>query len=208
MKLMGKIAEIWENVFTRILIGYIQFVYKTSKVVEIGNKDFLLNNNNEKFIVGFWHGNSYCAYPVLKDRGVYIITTINKRGDYITNIGEHFGYIPIRLPDDGGSGGNNLSTIRKMINETKNQHIALTLDGPLGPYHIPKKFALQMALLTKRKILPISIKVNMKIRLTARWDKYLIPLPFSKIELHFHNPLEVKRNELDKTGEKIIEIMQ
>ena len=49
----------------------------------------------------------------------------------------------------------------------------------------------------------VSFKVKRKIRLVKRWDKYVIPLPFNKIEIHFHEPLEIKKDELDEIGEKI-----
>lgn len=203
---MSTIAEVWKNAFTQISIHYIQFVFKTSKVVKTGNTDFLCEHNAEKFIIGFWHGDSYCSYPVLRDSGVYIVTTVNARGDYIAKMSEYFGYIPTRLPDTQTSEERTVDIIRKLLRETKTHHIALALDGPLGPYHIPQKFGLRLASLTKKRILPVTIKAKRKLRLMARWDKFMIPLPFSTLEYHFHDPLEVNKNELDSVSKKLQEL--
>ncbi len=72
----------------------------------------------------------------------------------------------------------------------------ITLDGPLGPIHQPKEFPFFMGLILKYQLLPISVTVKHKIRLTRRWDNYIIPLPFNKINFHFHTPVPIERTGL------------
>ncbi|HWQ78471.1 MAG TPA: hypothetical protein VN381_06630, partial [Anaerovoracaceae bacterium] len=81
--------------------------------------------------------------------------------------------------------------IRNIINNKDAANLAISLDGPLGPYHVPKDFAFVSALLTKRKLMPIAIRVRRKIELKRRWDRYKIPLPFNEIILDFYEPIEV-----------------
>lgn len=203
---MGKFKEIGEKIFTKLSIGYIEFAFKTSKVIKSGNYDLLDSENPERFVVGFWHGNSYCCFPVLRDTGTFILTTVTKRGDYIKNIGEHFKYNALRVPDET-EGENHIFKIRRAINGAKKGTIAFALDGPLGPYHEVKKFVLLTTLLAKRRMIPVSFDVKRKIRLVRRWDKYVVPLPFNKIEVHFHDPIEITKQNLDELGDKIVEIM-
>jgi len=86
--------------------------------------------------------------------------------------------------------------------------VAIALDGPYGPHHIPKKFVLITSLVTKKKIQLISIKVKRKIQLNNRWDKYIVPLPFNVIEFTFHEPLTVKKDEYEKATQDIIRLME
>jgi lysophospholipid acyltransferase (LPLAT)-like uncharacterized protein len=204
---MGMIGMAWEKLLTKISIKYIDFVYKTSKVVKKGEYALLQRDYNEKFVLGFWHGDSYCFFPVLKGSGIYIITTKNKRGNDIANILHYFGYSPIRVPDES-VGGNFLFKIRQKINGEDGGNLALTLDGPLGPYHIPKDFPFFIALISKRRFVPVSIRVKRKIHLTNRWDKYTIPLPFNQIEVHFHEPMEVTKEGVGLLKEQIVGIME
>lgn len=201
------LSRIWENIFTKIAVFYIGFVYKTSKVIKVGEVELLKSGNKEKFIIGFWHGDSYCFYPLFMGTKIYVITTINRRGDFISNMCEHFGYAPLRVPDES-VGGNFLFKIRKTINGAEGVNLALALDGPLGPYHVPKDFALITARISKRKLLPLSIKVKRKIRIMKRWDQFMVPLPFNKIEFHIHEPIEVSNNDMDYLLKKITRVIE
>jgi len=201
---MNKISDFLGKIITFISIYYIEFVYKTSKIVSTGNYKLLDSTTDEKFIIVFWHGDSYCLYPYLRGQGLYVITTNNGRGDYINLICDHFGYKTIRVPDES-EGGNFLFKIRREINGPSCANLTITLDGPLGPYHQPKKFPFITAVLTKRKVLPITINCKRKIQLKGRWDKFTIPLPFNKIELHVYDPLEVTKKDLENDGISIRE---
>lgn len=206
MYTMGMIGMAWRKFFTKISVKYIDLVYKTSKVVKKGEYALLQSDDNEKFVLGFWHGDSYCFFPVLKGSGIYIITTKNKRGDDIANLCHYFGYSTIRVPDES-VGGNFLFKIRQKINGEDGGNLALTLDGPLGPYHEPKDFPFLLALISRRRMIAVSIKVKRKIHLTNRWDKYMIPLPFNQIEVHFHEPMEVTKEGIGLLKEKMVDIM-
>jgi len=175
------------------MIGYIDWVYKTSDVSMSGQPTLLQSQEGEKLVALFWHGDSYCLYPSMKNLNIYIVVTRDRRGDYITDICEHYGYKTLRIPD-ASEGGNYLFQIRKTINGSHQANIAITLDGPIGVYHEPKDFALIVAQLTRRKIMPVTISVKRKIRMTRRWDKFAIPLPFNRIDIRFHEPMEVTRN--------------
>ncbi len=193
---MKKIIVFFEKLLTYISIYYIKFVYKTSKVVPSGRYELLNPEKDEKFVCGFWHGDSYSLYPFFRGKKLYIITTKNGRGDYITLICNKFGYNTIRVPDEN-LGGNFLFKIKKEVNGEDKGNLVIAFDGPLGPYHEPKPFPYIAALLTKRRVLPVSINCKRKITLTKRWDDFVIPLPFNKIEIHFHDPLEVSKNDIN-----------
>ena len=166
----------------------------TSKIIVHGYNDVLNDDNKEKVVILFWHGDSYCLYPALIGTKLYIVTTKDRRGDYISEMCKYFGYQTIRVPDVS-DGGNYLFNIGKIINKEDVSNIAISMDGPLGPYHVPKDFALVSALLTKRKVLPISINVKRKIELKRRWDNYKIPLPFNRITITFNQPIEVTKED-------------
>lgn len=207
---MNKISSFLGKVTTLIAIYYIKFVYKTSKIVSTGKYTFLESANNEKFVIIFWHGDSYSLYPYLSGQGLYVITTKNGRGDYINLICNHFGYKTIRVPDES-EGGNFLFKIRREISGPSCANLAITLDGPLGPYHKPKPFPFITALLTKRKVLPLKINCKRKIHLINRWDNFTIPLPFNKIEIHVNDPLELSKKDLNdeciSIRDKVLDIM-
>ncbi len=188
------IRNLLEKISAKIMAKYIEFVYQSSKIQINGPKELIKKESLEKVIVLFWHGDSYCLYPALKDSKLYAVTTRDRRGDYITDMCHYFGYNSVRVPDES-DGGNYLFKIRKLVNEEDISNLAVSADGPLGPYHIPKDFAIATAVLTKRRILPLTIQVKRKIVLSKRWDGFKIPLPFNKLIINFHNPVEVTRED-------------
>lgn len=184
------LKRIWGKIAVFFLAGYINFVYSTSKIIIYGDKEVLTQESREKVIALFWHGDTYCLYPALKGSKLYVAVTRDRRGDYISGICNYFGYQTIRIPDLP-DGGNYLFKIKNIVNKKDVSNLAISLDGPLGPYHVPKDFAFVTALLTKRKLMPIAISVKRKIEFQKRWDNYKLPLPFNEIILDFKEPIEV-----------------
>jgi len=178
----------------KAMIGYIDFVYRTSRVEMQGPEGILRDPDGEKMIALFWHEDSFCLYPSLQGLNLYIVVTRDRRGDYIADVCRHYGYRALRVPD-ATEGGNHLFQIRKAITADAPANIAITLDGPIGVYHVPKDFALVAAMLTRRRVMPITAEVKRCIRLSGRWDKFKIPLPFNKIKIHFNQPMTVYKDK-------------
>jgi hypothetical protein len=196
---MGKILDRAIAGFCNV---YLRFVSATSKIIVEGRTD-LADGGDETFVLGIWHGDSFCCYPLLPHRGHVIITTANKRGAVVERISRKFGYTPIRLPDESDPDAS-LLNLRRMLGSAKDRHLCGTMDGPSGPQHVPSRFFLTAAVLAKKRIMPVSVSVKRKIQSKKRWDKYMIPLPFSRITFTFHEPMEVKKSEFDTLAEKII----
>ncbi|SHJ30692.1 DUF374 domain-containing protein [Hespellia stercorisuis] len=198
--------EKWQKIAAGIMTAYIRFVYKTSKVCMIGFEK-IKETDRENVVAAFWHGDSYCLYPALAGMKLYVVATKDSRGDYISEICQHFGYRAIRLPDNP-DGGNYIFKIKKLITQDNAADLAITLDGPLGPYHLPKYFPLALAYLTKRNIIPVSVQVKRKIELKKRWDAFKIPLPFNEMEIRLHEAVKVTKEDKDEKFISLIKNIQ
>jgi len=204
---MGWIRKTFNLLFIKLSAWYIEFVYHTSKITREGDFSLLEDTHEEKFVIGFWHGDSYCLYPVMKNSNIYIITTKNKRGDYVAALSERFGYIPIRISDES-KGENDFQKLRRRVNVEERHSMGVAMDGPIGPYQVPKKWMMLAGVVLKRKVLLVSIHVKRKMRLRIRWDKYVIPFPFNVIEVNVRGPLEVNRKDLAETENRIKDAMR
>jgi len=131
---------------------------------------------------------------VLKRKKLNIVTTQNKRGGVITRISNYFGYDVLRLPDSAAD-GNYIYQLKNKINKTNNANLVLSVDGPQGPEHEIKDFAMIMALFTKREILPLTVDVKHSLKLNVRWDKLQIPLPFNKITINIKSPFKIEKKD-------------
>jgi hypothetical protein len=100
----------------------------------------------------------------------------------------------MRLPDLA-SDGNYIFQLKSQINQKNNANLVLSVDGPTGPEHEIKDFAMIMALFSKRKILPLTVEAKHFFTLKNRWDNFKIPLPFNQITIRVNDFFEVKKED-------------
>ncbi|HPI98845.1 MAG TPA: hypothetical protein PLV56_08875 [Synergistales bacterium] len=175
---------------------YIRIVYWSSRVEMNGRQILSENEGREKFLFIFWHGESYCLYPLLEGRKAYAVVTSDTRGNYIAPLCSYFGYSSIRLPDRREK-GNSFHVLRKVMGNADGD-LLLSLDGPTGPYHCPKDFPFALAMYLRYRVIPISMDMKRKVSLRRRWDRFTIPLPFNRIVFTFHDPLTVSKSDLEE----------
>ncbi len=187
---------------SKVYIKYLELVYKTSKIeLASTNVDIIKNS-----IIGFWHGDSYVMNLLIKklykeDANVMVVVTADERGDYIEDILNYYNMRALRMPD----GIKMKSFLRELNEESKKENSALviSLDGPLGPLHDPKKIGFKLANTSEKNFLATKIDIKRKITLTRRWDNYVIPLPFSEIKFSIVDFGKVsKENLIDFNGYK------
>ena len=68
--------------------------------------------------------------------------------------------------------------------------LAVTPDGPRGPRYVVEAGAVALAQMTGRPIIPVGPVVQWKISLKS-WDRFQIPLPFSRAIIKFGAPMQV-----------------
>ena len=70
--------------------------------------------------------------------------------------------------------------------------VAITPDGPRGPRYQIRDGIIALAQLTGLPVIPVSVFIHPKIQLRS-WDKFQIPLPFARCDIHVGAPLAVPR---------------
>ena len=81
-------------------------------------------------------------------------------------------------------------------------NVSITPDGPRGPRYEVQEGALSLAQLTGLPIVPFACNLGWKIRLKS-WDRFQIPLPFSRCEMIFEQPIRVPGEATDAEREAI-----
>ncbi len=92
-------------------------------------------------------------------------------------------------------GARAIREMRRLLSE--GTAVAITPDGPRGPRHEPNEGAAFLARATGRPILPIGFGVSRALRLGS-WDRFTIPLPFSRVTVAFGETIEVPRDGGDE----------
>lgn len=165
--------------------------------------------------VGCWHGRLLLipyAWQKLGRGETWVLMGSNRNGELITRIVATFNMKAIR----GGSrkGGEEARRqMAKVVDESPATTLSLTPDGPHGPRYISK---MGMAHVSRSLNIPV-VWVSATARWALRfrtWDRFLFPLPFSRVIVEFSAPtfpeahaqltLEEYRNELDRKGRALL----
>ncbi|MCI9238080.1 MAG: DUF374 domain-containing protein [Dorea sp.] len=172
-----------QKMLSRIFYIYLKCLERTVQIEWIHPEVFTGHH-----VVGFWHEDSFAMNLVLKtvtDRGnkMSVLVTGDARGEYIRDMVEKCRGDSIRICYGFGD----LGTIRDILDALREpeRSVAIAMDGPLGPRHIPKKMTYFLSEKGRTSLVGVTLSYSGKLSLKGRWDHYRIPLPFSRIKIRF-----------------------
>ena len=180
---MEKARSMKRAILCRLFYGYLKCLEKTVRIQYQQPEQFSFHN-----IVGFWHEDSFAMNLVLQNISrqggdVSVLVTADERGEYIQYLLEKSGGKAVRI----GYGFCNAGTLKEILKslEEDARSVAIAMDGPLGPRHIPKKLTYFLSEKSNTRLAGVTLSYSRKISLRNRWDHYHIPLPFSRITVRF-----------------------
>ena len=160
---------------------YLRLVARTCRVVGPATRD--------QVVLAFWHECNMAAFVTARklrgDLPHASFSTQGFRGTVVTTMLERSG-TPVRIfelpPEDDRAAGRAFA-IRMARLAEEGYSLIITPDGPFGPAHVAKPGALIVARESGLPVLPWALTVRPEIRLTGRWDRQYVPLPFCRIRL-------------------------
>ncbi|MCX7798357.1 MAG: lysophospholipid acyltransferase family protein [Melioribacter sp.] len=202
MKLSNFQKKILRALGTYFAKTAVSILLKTCKIT-IHNQKMLQNLIQKKsnFIVVFWHGLMITGWYLHKDLNCAALVSKSKDGDLLANALKKWGYKVIRGSSHIG-GSEALEDMIDLLN--KKYSLALTPDGPTGPIYKMKAGAVVAAKKTGVPLLLLGIYNKRKIILNS-WDKFEIPLPFSRIEVLYSEPIYINKDlDYNETSKMIL----
>jgi lysophospholipid acyltransferase (LPLAT)-like uncharacterized protein len=190
-------------------IGWIliQLLARTWRWEIHGYENFeTLRAKTPSIIYAFWHGRILAATYFWRNRGIVVLTSENKDGEYIAHVIHRFGYGSSRGSSSKGAVKGTIGLIRTLKNGAP---VAFTVDGPRGPRHQVQQGVTWLASYSQHPILPFHIE-GRNAKTLRSWDGFQIPKPFSRVRVDIAPPiylekdlpeeiLEAKRIELETT---------
>jgi len=73
--------------------------------------------------------------------------------------------------------------------------LAVSPDGPIGPYRRAKPGALIVAREARLALVPWAISARPALRLSRRWDRHIVPLPFCRLHVHEADHIEISAGQ-------------
>jgi len=122
--------------------------------------------------------------------GLAAMVSASKDGGMLTAVLDCFKVKPVR----GSSSRRGRQALLELTTWAERGYdLAITPDGPRGPCYVVQEGVASLAQLTGLPIIPVSYHLCWKIHARS-WDRFQIPLPFSRCEIIYEKPIRVPRN--------------
>jgi lysophospholipid acyltransferase (LPLAT)-like uncharacterized protein len=162
-----------------------------------------VHDSGRRVIYAFWHGRILMGTYFWRNRGIVVMTSRSRDGDYIARVIRLLGYGVAR----GSSSRGSHRALAEMIRELcRNKDVAFAMDGPRGPRYVAKTGAAWLAAKTGNAVLPMHLTPRGKWVLSS-WDHVHIPKPFTRTLLLLGEPIYVRQEateqELEEAQKKI-----
>jgi lysophospholipid acyltransferase (LPLAT)-like uncharacterized protein len=150
-------------------------------------------------IIAIWHNRlALCmeGYRLARRRtkGMAALVSASKDGGLLAAILERFGVQPVR----GSSSRRGPQALLELTTWAERGYdLAITPDGPRGPCYVVQDGVMGLAQVTGLTIVPAAVNVRWKITVKS-WDRFQIPLPFSRCEVVMGKSLSVPREVTDE----------
>ena len=170
--------------------------------VGVGHFEDFRNAGNPVIFV-FWHGQILPLVQIHRGEGIVVLVSEHDDGEYISRIIERNGFEPVR----GSSTRGGIRGLKGLIRAARaGKDLALTPDGPRGPSKEFKPGALVAAQLTGLPLIPVAVGVSRAWK-SGSWDGFLVPKPFSEIQVQYLRPrfvpIEASRKDLEELAREI-----
>ena len=168
---------------------------------------------NHPVIITSWHGMTMMVAGFInKVMDMSQFSTImpdDYRGDVLAIFAHHLGAEPIKVNLSGDSTfglGRKLVSLMKKMKKGKN--FLIHPDGPAGPAYKVKPGLSFIAQKTGAAIIPLGCYCRNAFHVN-RWDRYTLPLPFSRIHIQIGDLITVSKGlrDLEETNRMLEEVL-
>ena len=183
-----------------IFQAYMWLVYLTCRKKFVNHYQiFEAARNKKPLIIAFWH-NRLMMIPFITlgpkkaHRGYNFMTLASRHGDgrFVGRVMEKFGLISILGSTKNSKHkdrGIPISSLKQIFGGLKKGYsLGITPDGPRGPNQKINGEIVNIARISGALIIPTSYSCSRSLELRT-WDKFKIPLPFSKLCFYFDEEL-------------------
>jgi len=134
-------------------------------------------------------------------RGVTVLASRSRDGQLMAEFARRFGLAIVR----GSSSRGGLEALRELARALRaGDDVAMVPDGPRGPACRLQGGIVALAATTGAPIVPVGVAAWPARRL-ASWDRFMVPVPFSRCAVAFGGLVEIKRHDDLEEARKRVE---
>jgi lysophospholipid acyltransferase (LPLAT)-like uncharacterized protein len=144
----------------------------------------------DQVVFAIWHESNLvaavAAYRLRPDHVHVSFSTRRFRGIVMNTLLRNLGWAAVTLPEPGKQTSAEATSVSRAMAclGAEGKSPVASCDGPLGPYRVAKPGVLIVARESGLPVLPWAVAVRPPLRLTRRWDRQLVPVPFCRLRVY------------------------
>jgi lysophospholipid acyltransferase (LPLAT)-like uncharacterized protein len=144
----------------------------------------------DQVVFAIWHESNLvaavAAYRLRPDHVHVSFSTRRFRGIVMNTLLRNLGWAAVTLPEPGKQTSAEATSVSRAMARlgAEGKSPVASCDGPLGPYRVAKPGVLIVARESGLPVLPWAVAVRPPLRLTRRWDRQLVPVPFCRLRVY------------------------
>lgn len=174
---------------------FFTLVRRTVRIRVVNDRrDEIRYHSDRQFIYAILHAHQVAA-TALSDPGTGALVSRSRDGDLIAPLLESCGCVPIRGSSGRGSKGG-ASALAQLIRHCQQGHPAvIAVDGPKGPRGKVQKGVAMLSQKANIPILPVVLVARRRWLFAKAWDRMQLPIPFSRLDCRFGDPIQVQEHD-------------
>ena len=136
-------------------------------------------------VYAFWHGRLLVPTYASRGKGVLAMISRHSDGEVIARIAAGLGHGTVR----GSTTRGGAAALHDAVEALRGgRSLAVTPDGPKGPYEVAQAGAVYAASRGRVPLVPLGVGVR-RAWVFGSWDRFLVPKPFSTVALVPADPM-------------------
>lgn len=189
---MSRAASALRRAAPYLAYSYMTLVGRTSSVRRLGLEHFEAARAGGGFIYAFWHQRQVLLTYTHRGSGAQVLVSRSRDREVIAEAMRLSGIGAVR----GSSSRGAAPAARELLELlSRGRVVGITPDGPRGPARRVKPGVLFLAQKSGRPILPIASASSRRLEFSRSWDRFQVPLPFSRLCVTHSPPIFVRPDD-------------
>ncbi len=185
-------SRVINSVALRVVPVAVWFVTKiwfaTCRVKVHGGEHLQASLDAERpIILSFWHYSLVLIFQLMWRYGGVAMVSSSKDGEYIDRYAKCYGLSTVR----GSRNRQGIQALKELLRCCREgRNVALVADGSQGPARVAQPGSILLSSRTGNIILPVVWSASRYLAIRS-WDKTAFPLPFSRVDVLYGEPISV-----------------
>ena len=151
-------------------------------------------------VYGHLHQQEWALLAYWRNTNMNVLISLSSDGNAMAKLVQWFGYCVTRGSSSKGGAMGLLKLVKTIKRQNFQNATSIAVDGPRGPFSIPKKGVLTLVKLTNVPLILVAANADRYWEISKSWSKPQIPKFFSTIHLRFSQvPSEDSQSLTDET---------